>query len=152
MCCNQGFYNINWQSLNYLTLVKFQRISLTQTGFYFFVCFTPCFVFLVDVSPNDQLADLWRGSADYALSWCVGCTSDIPLNKGCKAVTNLSLNYLRTDYCKETEPLYHYFMYLLVSHFFLVSIQYLQCNHCLCNDVINCLKPLLWIQLWSYKE
>ena len=29
-----------------------------------------------------------------------------------------------------TEPLYHSFMYLLVTHFFPVSIQYLQCIHC----------------------
>ena len=33
------------------------------------------------------------------------------------------------------EPLYHACKYLLVSHFFLVSIQYLQCIHCLLHQV-----------------
>ena len=32
---------------------------------------------------------------------------------------------------EDTEHLYHAFMYSLVSHFFPVSIQYLQCIHCL---------------------
>ena len=39
-----------------------------------------------------------------------------------------------TWYCKDTEPLYHSFMYSLVSHFFPVSIHCLQCIHCLLHQ------------------
>ena len=34
-------------------------------------------------------------------------------------------------YRKKTEPLYHFLLYSLVSHFFPVFIHYLQCIHCL---------------------
>ena len=41
------------------------------------------------------------------------------------------LDKIVLTYCKDTEPLNHSFMYSLVSHFFPVSIHYLQCIHCL---------------------
>ena len=46
--------------------------------------------------------------------------------------THLSIHYHL--FCKDTEPLYHSFMYSLVSLFFTVSIHYLQCIYCLLHQ------------------
>ena len=43
--------------------------------------------------------------------------------------------HLLYNYCTDTEPLYHSFMYSLVSLFFPVSIHYLQCIHCLLHQM-----------------
>ena len=43
-------------------------------------------------------------------------------------------------YCKDTEHLYRAFVYYLVSLFFPVSIQYLQCTHSLLHQMLEICK------------